>query len=284
MDNTYTARIALRRNLISSRPHDVLAVTPVIEPSVLEFYSWLMLTYLPLRFPTVFTLLDGKGGLKNLVTREELPLTPSSALQALEIIGGNIDDDFLFLLPTAEEGKYRLEGFVTCFPSGFNTRGKLGLKLADIHIPVPGYSAKLEKSMDRFFATLPVGKIVRRVNWSITTHGELFCLAGNHLSEEEAKTLAEEAVAKEWDINKAVLRCERQTLHRLPGTKALVFAFKTYQYGMQELKDEGSGEELATAIDGLGEGSVPGMRVYKSAVVWGEKVKRFLRRKDEGTA
>jgi hypothetical protein len=34
---------------------------------------------------------------------------------------------------------------------------------------------------------------------------------------------------------------------------------------------------LAEAIDGLGTGSVPGIAVYKRQVVWGEKVKAFLR-------
>jgi hypothetical protein len=276
MDNTYTSRIALRRSLISERSEDVLAVNPIIEPSILEFYTWTTKTYLPTRFPTVFTLSPSTNSLKNLVTGEELPLVPAGAKQALEIIGQNIDDDFLFLLPTAEEGKYRLEGFITCFPSGFNTSQKLGMSLRDIHSPVPGYAQKLEKSMDRFFAALPVGKIVRRVNWSITTHSRLFCLSGTHTSPEEAERLAEEEREDQWRVEDAVLRCERQTLHRLPGTKALIFGFKTYQYPLTDVKEEGNGEELAAAIQGLGTGSTPGMKVYKSAVVWGDKVTAFL--------
>ena len=52
---------------------------------------------------------------------------------------------------------------------------------------------------------------------------------------------------------------------------------KTYQYPIQELRDEGSGEVLAEAIDGLGTGSVPNITIYKRQVVWGEKVKAFLR-------
>lgn len=73
------------------------------------------------------------------------------------------------------------------------------------------------------------------------------------------------------------LRSERQVLHRLPKTRALVFSFKTYQYLLQDVKDEGMGEELAQAIDGLKEGSVPAMHFYKRGVVWGEALKGFLR-------
>lgn len=76
---------------------------------------------------------------------------------------------------------------------------------------------------------------------------------------------------------KAHLRIERQTLHRLPGTGALVFGFKTYRYGLDEVKREGSGGELAAAVDGLKEASVPEMNTYKRGVVWGEKVKAYLR-------
>lgn len=73
------------------------------------------------------------------------------------------------------------------------------------------------------------------------------------------------------------MRTERQTLHRLPESKALVFVFKTYLTPIQEIKEEGLGEELACAIEGLETGSVPGMMFYKRGVVWGEKVKAFLR-------
>lgn len=76
---------------------------------------------------------------------------------------------------------------------------------------------------------------------------------------------------------KVFVRCERQTLYRLPKTKALVFSFKTYLYPIADIKAEGLGETLANAIDGLRLGSVPAMNIYKRGVVWGDSVKAFLR-------
>lgn len=73
------------------------------------------------------------------------------------------------------------------------------------------------------------------------------------------------------------VRCERQTLHRLPESKALVFAFKTYLYPIKDIKDEGLGEELAQAIDGLKDGNVPAMHFYKRGAMWGKAVKKYLR-------
>lgn len=274
MDKTYHSRIQIRRDLISTEHHEVIGSNPKASPAVFELYTWLTQTYLPSRFPSLYSLTS--AGLINNTTSETLPLTPSSATQALELIGSHIDDEFLLLLPSsnpADEGKYRLEAFVTCFPSGFRTRNKLGLLLADIHGPVPHYKQKLERSMDKFFAALEIGKIVRRWNWTISTSGDLFCVKGNHATKEEVATSSEDDV----HLRTTFLRCERQTLHRLPRSRAVVFAFKTYQYPIRELRDEGSAEALCEAIDGMATGSAPEMTVYKRQVVWGEKIKAYLR-------
>jgi hypothetical protein len=67
-------------------------------------------------------------------------------------------------------------------------------------------------------------------------------------------------------------------LHRLPKSKALVFGIHTYTYPLQEVKDEGSGEELIEAIDGLKKGNMPDIHFYKCAPVWGDAVKAFLKK------
>lgn len=149
--------------------------------------------------------------------------------------------------------------------------------------------------MDRFFAKLEVGKAVRRFNWAITTNTDLYTQAGNHLYSGGAtkadhgpaneKTLEVdssdierkiEQQKKDIKIDNCRLRSERQTLHRLPKTKAIVFAFKTYQYELSDIKAEGNGPALAEAIEGLKLGNVPEMAYYKRGVVWGDKVREYL--------
>jgi hypothetical protein len=73
------------------------------------------------------------------------------------------------------------------------------------------------------------------------------------------------------------LRSERQTLHRLPASDAIVFAFHTYLYPIQDIKTEGSAEDLALAIDGLQSGSVPEIFTYKNGEKWADAVKQYLR-------
>ncbi|KAE8448374.1 hypothetical protein EG329_009618 [Mollisiaceae sp. DMI_Dod_QoI] len=274
-DKNYLKRITLRKQIIKDHHPIAIQSDPSVIPALNELYIFLTSTYLPTRFPTIFSLsssLSLPTTLLNRVTNEHLPLTPPlDPTQTLEILGENIDEDFLILLPSEDGDGYCLKGYVTCFPAGFNTKEKFGMKLRDIHAPVPGYKAKLEKSMDRFFDRLEVGKVVKRSNWSVNTKEQLFAASGTHLYE------GEEAVEEEVNIDTTFLRCERQLLHRLPNTKALCFNFKTYLYPLREIKEEGLGEDLANAIDGLKAGSVPEMHFYKRGVVWGEKVKEYLR-------
>ncbi|KAK4964484.1 hypothetical protein LTR28_003696 [Elasticomyces elasticus] len=318
VDNTYVSRIRLRRELISMHSAAVTAVRPIAEGAVLELYAWIMGVYLPKRFPTMYKIVtpetrppsdeDNGTVLRNLVTQEDISLSGIRAIEALRILGAHVDTDFLLLLPSQSDPSgaptYHLEAFITCFPSGFSTRKKLGQSLAGIHAPVPGYAAKLEKSMDRFFANLPVGKVVKRANWSITTNDLLFSESGNHLYNDaevtvvsndgrkaniahanektlhaSSQTIGADIARQRESVNVANcrLRCERQTLHRLPESKAVLFAFKTYHYTLQEVKDANAGKELADAVEGLGKGSVPDMEYYKRGVVWGERVKAFLR-------
>lgn len=301
IDNTYHDRLAMRESILEEHPEQTLACNPCAEPAVQELHHWLLTTYLPKRYPTIYQLRKPSNEEKQTnpylhdATRNTNIPIPShpTGLSALKTLGSNIDTDFLLLLPsstttttnpTTQEPElqplYHLEAFITTFPAGFDTRSKLGKPLAEIHKPVPGYTKRLEKSMDRFFAKLEVGKAVKRANWSVVEGEKLFTPAGTHLyaddgdgDEAEGLRRQREAVRpQEWR-----LRVERQTLHRLPRTRALVFAFKTYQYRLENVKADGDGEALALASEGLAGGSVPEMEFYKKGVVWGEKVREFLR-------
>ncbi|KAH8657541.1 hypothetical protein BGZ60DRAFT_545170 [Tricladium varicosporioides] len=270
VDHTYLSRLETRKQILKDHHDIAIQASPAIKPATDELYIWLTGTYLPTRFPTMFSRSD--SGVINRATGLTLPIEPPvDPVHTFKILGENIDNDFLLLLPSEDGDGYVLKGYVTCFPAGFNTKDKFEKKLRDIHEPVPGYKEKLEKSMDRFFDKLEIGKVVMRSNWSITTHGRLFAASGNHLYEGEIPEM------EEVDLENTFLRCERQTLHRLPKTRALVFSFKTYMYALGDIKGEGLGKDLANAIDGLKEGSVPAMHFYKRGVIWGEAVKAYLK-------
>lgn len=163
MDKTYLSRIALRKDIMRLQTPTVLQALPDSVLAVNELYTFLFSIYLPQRFPRMFIL--SSNSLYNTATDSSIPLAPSSnPIETLKRIGENIDHEFLLLLKADDGDGYVLKAFVTCFPNGFDTEKKLGLKLRDIHAPVPGYKEKLEMSMDRFFDRLEVGKVVSRSN------------------------------------------------------------------------------------------------------------------------
>lgn len=289
MDKNYADRITYRKQIMVANPDLAIGVNDHLRigPAVRELYTYLLGTYLPKRYPGMFKLHfaqfeTGKQWMcENLVTKEVYPVATSATSEVrilLLTLGKTIDEDFLFLLPEqdGDDPKYVLQAFVTCCPSGFDSSQKLGLRLADIHEPVPGYADKIAGSMDKYFKNLQAGKYVKRANWAVTTHGELFVPGTGKLAN-HAKKGEEITPMQEIDPAETFLRVERQTLHRLPTSEAVVFAFKTYLYSIKDIKTEGLGEDLAQAIDGMRSGSVPDMHFYKRAAVWGEAVKTYLR-------
>ncbi len=172
MDRNYLTRINLRKQIMQEHHDITIQARPTVKPAIDELYIWLINTYLPTRYPTMFSITP--LGLLNHTTSQYLPLQPFlNPAQTFELLGENLDEDILILLPSEDGDGYSLMGFVACFPAGFNTKEKLGMKLRDIHTPVPGYKQKLELSMDRFFDRLEVGKVVKRSNVS-----SLNCNAG----------------------------------------------------------------------------------------------------------
>jgi hypothetical protein len=308
MDRNYKSRIAYRRTILREYPDNTCAATSDhrIDAAVREYYIWLTGTYLPLRYPSMFKLhkttyeVGEHFLLQNLITGEmwpSFPLAPESKAKILlSTLAKTLDEDLLFLLPEetdeqstqdaepAKAPRYVLHAYGAVCLSGFNLTEKINKPLSAIHGPVPGYAAKLENSMDRFFATLKPGKYVKRANWSITTHGELYAAprAGVKTHAKDGESPEQEIEIGGIDGASTFLRVERQTVHKLPLSAGVVFAFKTYLTSLEEVRAEGRGEELAAAVDGLREGNVPAMHVYKRGAVWGEAVKAYLRGEDGG--
>lgn len=189
MDSNYSTRIAYRKRIMAESPQICIGVNndTLARPAVRELYTFLLGTYLPKRYPSMFKLhyASFESGsqfmFENLITKQVFPTQPASTTPTetlLQTLGATLDEDFLFLLPESEsdsaDPKYVLEAYICICPSGWNPTEKLGKRLAVIHWPVPGYSAKLEGSMDRYFKALEVGKYVQRSNWAITQREELF--------------------------------------------------------------------------------------------------------------
>jgi len=154
MDNTYLDKLQERRTVMAENLDDVVGFHPVARDAVQELYTWMFGTYLPRRYPSMFSV-DGSvvsekqialpSTVHNLVTQEDIVLYPTpEPKECLKILGHQVDCELAFLLPTPNANKepfraeptdlpnvpYYLHAFVWAFPSGFTLTQKMGLSMA----------------------------------------------------------------------------------------------------------------------------------------------------------
>jgi hypothetical protein len=142
--------------------------------------------------------------------------------ETFDLAGRLCAEDFLLMAPG--EPEYRLVAGSLFFPSRWTLTEKLGRPMTGIHAPVPDYPERLAARLNRMFATMRVEQPLMRVNWGVQPTPRL------HLPQREGeKRPADDSGGGFW------LRTERQSLVRLPATRALVFAIKTSVTPLAEL-------------------------------------------------
>jgi hypothetical protein len=138
----------------------------------------------------------------------------------LDLCGRFVQEDLCLMAPGPDG--YTLEAASLCFPARWRLMDKMGLPMGAIHKPVPGYSEKLSRPVDSFFNRIAVDRPVWRVNWSLTTDPTMFQPVRQKHSASELSITSKNAG------DKVYMRCERQTLRRLPDTGWILFTIKTY--------------------------------------------------------
>lgn len=147
-----------------------------------------------------------------------LSLDPSIDAPLLRL-GVALQEDLCLML-AGPEG-YRLVGAFVAFPSRWNLGEKIGRPIQAIHAPVPGLEPAIGRPIQLFFERLAVGHPVWRVNWSITDDPTLH-QPSNAFRRTVTLVTPEDAGHRLW------LRVERQTLTRLPESRAVVFTILTF--------------------------------------------------------
>jgi len=165
MDRGYLDRINIRKQLIETHPDPdtIIGTGPLVNPAIEELYTEVMIDYLPQRFPTMFAKQDGV--LTNLVTGGTYPATTKGIDHdtMLKYLAENVEEDFYFMCPD-QEGDFRLQGYIACFPGGFLSPAKRGMSVRAIHEPVPGYEQRLGNSVDKYFRRMEPGTFIGRMN------------------------------------------------------------------------------------------------------------------------
>ncbi|MEO1187533.1 MAG: heme-dependent oxidative N-demethylase subunit alpha family protein [Pseudomonadota bacterium] len=185
---------------------------------------------------------------------------------ALEEAASIVSDD-LCLMQEFHPGDWRLSGGVLCAPTYWTLPERIGLDLAGLHGPVPGGDSDLSPRVARIFGGLKPGVVLERFNWTIQASEKRYTpdrptVAGKHMD----------------DLH---LRVERQTIRKLPRTKAILFAIRvSVDPLMPILRDS----EAREAFEDAWLGASPDLRRYKRWDTLEPLVSRACRKSGRGSA
>lgn len=127
---------------------------------------------------------------------------------------------------------YRLTGGALAFPTDWRLADKLGLPLTAVHAPIHGYAEQLARGVDHFMATIAPGPVFGRANWFVVADDAPRYLPLDRPADRFAHVTAENAGRTLF------VRCERQTLRRLPETRAILFTIGIHVAALDTLSDD----------------------------------------------
>lgn len=109
-----------------------------------------------------------------------------------------------------------------------------------------------------------------QIQWSLQVDGsDLFRLDGNNFYPEQEEIPEEE---QRVDLSTSYLRVEHQTLNRLHKSQAVIFCVRSYLTSLADVKKEGNGPSLLSAIKSMPEK----LGDYKKRPFWCQAVYEYL--------
>ena len=224
------------------------------------------------RYPLLFTVLKDNGSyegekagsgkiIKNEVTQEILDMTLPLKENPLIYVSKLAKEDFYVVLKNSD-GQHYMAAAAVPFPGGsFGIDEKIGQNLDTIHSEVPYYKEKLQKSMERFCDRMKPCDPVERASWYISWDHKLKINNVYQLPKFDANV---ELDMQSTDPKEFNVRVERQTLRRLPKSRAIIFTNHPIFYSIEEMKDEPMVPSLLKKILYEGPGDIVKYKKFES--------------------
>jgi hypothetical protein len=222
-DDAFAGQMAARDYLIAERPAAVHALADGARPAAVELLA------------LVLAHLDGVEGYAReggAMRRPDGILVPLDG-EPLLVAGRLVQEDLVLLERPEGADEHVLTGAILCFPSNWTLAEKFGHGLARIHAPVEPYDAGVARRVQRLLDAIRPEAPLMRANLLLYVEPVLFN------PRPEFARHAPEAGAAEY------VRVERQTLLRLPETRAVAFSIHTYLLRPADL----TGEQRARLAD-----------------------------------
>lgn len=222
IDDAFAAQMAERDRLVATKLPEVVAMQPEGRAAAEELYAVILA-----RLAGVPGYHVGAGA----VTRPDGVSVALDPARPLETLARLVQEDLCLMEKRGEE--HVLTGAALCFPASWSLEEKLGRPLIGIHRTVRPYDPDIARRVQRMFDAMRPDQALWRMNALVYVDPTL------HQPGREDATRTERRSGQ-------YLRAERQTLKRLPGTGAVLFAIHTYVVTLDSLTpDERAGLQAA---------------------------------------
>ena len=220
VDVAYVGQCALRQRLLDERRSNVFYAPPDAGAACADLVAVMRETLSA----------DPRFGVEGKTVHT--PDGRSLPLQTFEDLAGMLAED-LVLIERRPEG-HVLAAAILCFPASWTLAEKAGKPLPAVHGPVESYTPQIAARVDRLFDGVQPGRPLWRANLHAYDDPSLF-----HPRTEGDPRPNAGPEAPWW-------RSERQTVLRLPRTRAVLFAIHT----SLAPRREAAGEDIRTALAG----------------------------------
>ncbi|WP_037309964.1 heme-dependent oxidative N-demethylase family protein [Ruegeria halocynthiae] len=207
-DDAFAAQMQRREDLLTERRADVLALHPSAEPAAQEVLDLVLHHAYP--------------GCSASVTRPDGREVQIDRARPMDTLCRLVQEDICILQKRGDE--HVLTGAVLCFPASWRLAEKFMRPLVDIHIPVDSYDENIARRVQRLFDGIQPGRPLWRFNALWYEDAELH----------QPRSASEPREGKDPGTA-SYMRSERQTILRLPETKAVIFSIHTYVLAAERL-------------------------------------------------
>jgi hypothetical protein len=165
-----------------------------------------------------------------------------------------IEEDFMLLQEL--DGAMRISASSNAYSSSGRLVSAVGQNVHWAHIPVPTLSDKLGVRIDRVLSSVHEDTPCERFNWQVTPMATLFFPHDPHQANADAMHAVRDALCREPQGAGELLfiRVERQTLSRLPASRAVAFSLHTYSDPLSVLEaDPQAARSMLRLLEGYSE-------------------------------
>lgn len=160
------------------------------------------------------------------------------SLEPLWQLSDFVQEDFMLLQEV--DGRTRITAACNAYSSSGRLVAAVGRDVRWAHEPVPDLTATHGARIDRILASVHEDALCARFNWQITPLSSILFPPDPHGANRAALASVSAQLSTDPSLSPSLLhmRVERQTLRRLPETRAVAFSIHTYSDPLSSLSED----------------------------------------------